>query len=272
MPKLNTMSIDENFSFLFKGPPGMSKTCAAASAAVFGPIHLSFFDKNKPVELHKYFKYIVKRPELMDHIDYDIYGSANIHEWLNQIFKWGSQGCRYTAVITDSLTSLTGAAVNWSMGFRDPKGPNKDELNSKSVQLIPEFDEYKVETSMIVQALDILMSLPTNVIWTAHPLPQTKIEGSGRNMTVTKTQSLVTYGSKAAGMVPGRFTEIYHFGKEIDYSTNPVSTKYLCFTDSVGDDFARTALMLPRQFDITNRLFFEVWKEEMEKMKGEAMI
>lgn len=268
MPKASNMSIDGNFSFLFKSPPGFSKTCSAASAAIFGPVHLSFFDKNKPVELDKYFRHIVKRPDLLDLIDYDVYGSNNVNEWLNKIFEWGAKGCRYQTVITDSLTSLTGASVNWSMGFRDPKGPNKDELNSKSVQLIPDFDEYKVETSMIVQALDILMSLPCNVIWTAHPLPQTRIEGSGRNMTVTKTQSLVTYGSKAAGMVPGRFTEIYHFGKEIDYNTNPTTTKYICYTDSVGDDFARSALMLPEKFDITNRLFFEVWKEEMEKMKN----
>lgn len=269
-PKASDMSIDSNFSFLFKSPPGMSKTCSAASAAIFGPVHLAFFDKNKPIELDKYFRHIVKRPELLDNITYDVYGSSNVNEYLNLIFEWANKGCRYTTVITDSLTSLTSAAVNWSMGFRDPKGPNKD-INSKMNQLIPDFDEYKVETSIVVQALDILMSLPVNVIWTAHPLPQTKIEGSGRNMTVTKTSSLVTYGSKVAGLVPGRFTEIYHFGKEIDYSVNPSISRYICFTDSIGDDFARSALMLPKQFDITDRLFFECWKEQMEKFKGENM-
>lgn len=262
------MTVDENFSFLFKSPPGFAKTCAAASAAVFGPVHISYFDKNKPVELDKYFRYIVKRPELLDNIEYDIYGSANIHEWLNKIFEWGARGCRYTTVITDSLTSLTGAAVNWSMGFRDPDPKrNKDDINSKSVQIIPDFDEYKVETSMVVQALDILMSLPVNVIWTAHPLPKIEISGSGRSMSITKTQTLVTYGNKVAGLVPGRFTEIYHFGKDIDWSQNPAKTKYICHTDSVGDDFAKSALMLPKSFEFTDRLFFEVWREEMAKFK-----
>lgn len=259
--------MDSNFSFLFKSPPGMSKTCAAASAAIFGPVHLSYFDKSKPVELVKYFNNIVHRPDLLDNITYDVYGAHNIHEWLNQIFKWGSKGCPYTTVITDSLTNLTGSAVGWSMGFRDPKGPNRDELNSKSMQLIPDWDEYKVETSFVVQALDILSTLSTNVIWTAHPLPKTRIEGSGKNITVTKETSLVTYGSKVAGLVPGRFTEIYHFGRELDYSTNPTTTKYMCFTDAIGDDFAKSALMLPKQFDITNRLFFEVWKSELDKSK-----
>ena len=261
------MAIGDNLSFLFKSPPGMSKTCAAASSAIFGPVHISFFDKNKPIELINYFNNIVKRPDLLDQIDYDTYGSQNAHEYLNKLFEWASKGCRYQTLITDSVTSLTAAAVGWSMGFRDPKGPNRDEKNSKSVQLIPDWDEYKIETSLVIQALDILMSLNVNVIWTAHPLPQTQITGSGKNISVTKTNSLVTYGSKVAGMIPGRFTEIYHFGKELDYNTNPTTTKYTAWTDSIGDEFARSALGLPRQLDFTNRLFFEVWKEEMEKMK-----
>jgi len=267
MPNASDLSVDSNFSFLFKSPPGMSKTCAAASFASLGPVHLSYFDKSKPVELEKYFKHIVKRPELLKNITYDCYGANNIHEWLNQIFKWGAKGCPYQTVITDSVTSLTASAVGWSMGFRDPKGPSRDEMNSASVQLIPDFDEYKVETSMVVQALDILSTLDANVIWTAHPLPQTKIEGSGRNITVSKTSTLVTYGSKVAGLIPGRFTEIYHFGKEINYATQPTSTRYVVWTDSIGDEFARSALMLPKQFDITDRLFYDVWKEEMQKMK-----
>lgn len=262
------MTIDENISFLFKGPFGMAKTCAAASAAVFGPVHIAYFDKKKPIELKKYFTNILKRPELLENITYDVYGAENANEYLNQIFKWQAQGCRYIALITDSLTSLTASAVGWSMGFRDTKGPNKDEMNSKSVQLIPDWDEYKIETSFVVQALDILTTLPAMVIWNAHPLPSTRIEGSGKGISVTKTVSLVTYGNKVAGMVPGRFTEIYHFGKEIDYNTNPSTHRYICHTDAVGDDFARSALTLPQQIDHTNKPFFSEWKRLLDESSG----
>lgn len=263
MPKASDMTEDDNLSFLIKGPNGMGKTLLAASAAVFGPIHISYFDKSKPIELKKYFLDIVKRPDLYANITYDVYGAYNANEYLNQIFNWQKNGCRYVAVITDSLTFLTASAVGWSMGFRDPKGGNKDDLNSKSVQLIPDWDEYKVETSFVIQALDVLTTLPTMVIWTAHPLPSNRIEGSGRNITVTKTVSLVTYGNKVAGMVPGRFTEIYHLGKEIDYNTTPSSHKYHAYTDAIGDDFARTALKLPQKIDWTNKLFFEEWKRSL---------
>lgn len=267
MPKASDMSDDDNVSILVKGPNGMGKTLLAASAAVFGPIHISYFDKSKPVELKKYFNNIIKRPDLLDNITYDVYGAYNVNEYLNQIFKWKAQGCRYVAVITDSLTFLTASAVGWSMGFRDPKGPDKDSMNSNSVQLIPDWDEYKIETSLVVQALDILTTIPTMVIWTAHPLPQVRIEGSGRNQVVTKSTSLVTYGNKVAGMVPGRFTEIYHLGKELDYNTNPTTHKYICYTDSVGDDFARSSLLLPQQIDWSNKLFFDVWAGLLKKSR-----
>src|SRR6185369_5675259 len=155
MPKASSMGTDNHLSFLFKSGPGMAKTCAAASFAVDGPVHISYFDKRKPVELEKYFKHIVKRPELLDNITYESYGSQNINEYLNQIIEWGVRGCKYTTVITDSLTNLTSSAVNWSLGFKDPRTPD-----DKKTVSIPDWDEYKVETSLVVQALDILMTLP----------------------------------------------------------------------------------------------------------------
>src|SRR3989304_3436727 len=113
---------------------------------------------------------------------------------------------------------MTAGAVNWSLAFRDPKGGKRDPKNKDAPALIPDFDEYKVETSLVTQAIDICRTLPCHIIWTAHPLPSIKLEGSGSAMKVTKVNSIVTYGSKVAGMVPGSFTEIYHFSKISSWS------------------------------------------------------
>jgi hypothetical protein len=145
------------------------------------------------------------------------------------------------------------------MGFRDARGAKKDKIAQNTVQLIPDFDEYKVETSLVSQALDLCKALPCHTIWTAHPLPSLKMEGSGANMKVTKVNNIVTYGSKVGAMVPGSFTEIYHFGKSIDFNTSPATEKRVVLTDSIGDDFAKTSLGLPKELDITNKLFYEVW-------------
>jgi hypothetical protein len=248
---------------LMKGPWGFGKTLAAASFALEGPVYLAYWDKKQPIELDHYFRNIIKRPDLLNNIEYDIYGAANAGDFLDKLINF-IKDCRYFAIINDSVTNMTSGAVNWSLAFRESKkgGKNKDKV-------LPDWDEYKVETSLVTQCLDICRTLPCHIIWTAHPIPGIKIEGSGSNVKVTKVNPIVTYGSKVAGIVPGNFSEIYHFSKESswDSSTGKNSTKYLVSTDAIGDDFAKSNLGLTGEFDITGRLFYEVWKEQVAKLK-----
>jgi hypothetical protein len=258
MPKANDIVAERKVSMLLKGSPGFGKTIAACSVAIEGPIWLAYFDKSQPVELLSFYK--KHRPELLANIEYDVYTAKNANDFLNKLILLQSD-CRYVATIVDSVTNLTSAAVNWSMGFRDPKGPKKDSVNNKSIQLIPEMEEYKTETSFVSQALDLVKALPCHMIWTAHPLPTIRMEGSGKNMRVTKVNNIVSYGSKVAGMIPGNFNEIYHFSMDNDYSTGSLVTKRIVSTVGVGDDFAKTVLDLPSEFDITDKLFWETWRE-----------
>jgi hypothetical protein len=132
-------------------------------------------------------------------------------------------------------------------------------------RLIPDWDEYKALTSFVSQALDLQKGLAANVIWTAHPLPSIKVEGSGNSIRVTKTNPIVTYGGKVAGIIPNAFTEIYHFSQQQDWTpgSGQSSKKYICSLDSIGDEFAKSPLLGHRfkELDFTNRLFYEVWKE-----------
>ena len=263
--KASSLSVDDYTSILMKGPFGFGKTLAACTFALGGPIWLSYWDKKKPVELDHFFRYIIKRPDLLDRIEYDVYGATNANEYLNKLITL-TKDCRYTAIINDSVTMMTSGAVNWSLGFRSSKKntPDKDKI-------MPDFDEYKVETSLVTQALDICRVLPCHVIWTCHPVPSIKIEGSGASMRVTKVNPIVTYGSKVAGIVPGQFSEIYHFSKQTnwDASSGTSRTRYMVSTDAVGDDFAKSNLGLKGEFEITDRLFYEVWRERVKLLKEE---
>lgn len=262
--KLDNLNLTDYASFLFKGSNGYGKTIAAATFAKLGPIHLSYWDKKGPIELIHFFK--KHAPQLLKNIEYDVYGAHNANEYLNKYFGF-IKDCRYVALITDSVTSMTGGAVNWSLGFRDnKKKENKDKI-------IPDFDEYKVETSLVTQALDICTTLPAHIIWIAHPLPTIKIEGgaAGAVTRVTKANSIVTYGSKVAGIVPGRFSEIYHFSKGSDWdaAAGKSRTKYIVSTEQVGDEYAKSNIGLKVEMDITDKLFYDVWKEEIKKMEAQ---
>ncbi len=259
--KLTDLSASDYISILLKGPWGFGKTIAAASFAVAGPIHLSYWDKKGPIELVQFFK--KHRPELLKNIEYDVYGAHNANDYLNHLIKL-SKDCRYIAVINDSLTNMTSGAVNWSLGFGS-KPHDKNKIG------MPSFDEYKVETSLVTQALDICRTLPAHVIWTCHPVPSIKIEGAGNTIRVSKVNNIVTYGSKVAGIVPGNFSEIYHFSKASTWDSvkGKSNIRYIVSTEQVGDDYAKSNIGLNTELDITDRLFYEVWMEAIKKMESD---
>lgn len=259
--KLETLSLDNYTSFLLKGPWGFGKTIAAASFARTGPVFLSYWDKKGPIELVQFLR--VHAPDLLKNIEYEVYGAHNAHEYLNFMFGL-ARNCRYAAIINDSVTTMTSAAVNWSLGFKS----NKKTRDITTVA-IPDFDEYKVETSLVTQALDICRTLPCHVIWIAHPLPSMKIDGSGGSMRISKVNSIVTYGSKVAGIIPGQFSEIYHFSKLSDWDQTAGKSKvrYMVSTEQVGDDYAKSNIGLKVEMDITDKLFYDVWKAEVTKLE-----
>jgi len=258
--KASDIIVDSHTSILLKAPFGHGKTIALGSFAIEGPIYLAYFDKKKPIELKTFFmQFGAVGRKILSNIEYDIFSSSNANEYLNKLMQL-SKDCRYFAVGTDSVTNLTSAAVNWSLGFRDnKKAKDKDKM-------MPDFDEYKVETSLVTQALDICRTLPCHILWTAHPIPGIKIEGSGASIKVTKVNPIVTYGSKVAGIVPGNFSEIYHFTKGTDYDTTTGKSKikYGVSFDAIGDDFAKSNIGLKGEIDITDKFFYEVWKERVK--------
>lgn len=268
--KASQLQLGKSNSSLFKGSPGFGKTLAAASYAMEGPVYLSYWDKSSPVELLTFFtekRFGSLAKKILDNIEYDIYGSSNAHEYLNKMIKF-REDCRYFAIINDSLTRMTSCAVNWSLNF------GKESKERKKIKdILPDWDEYKVETSLVSQCIDIGITLPCHVIWTAHPLPTTKIEGTGTSIKVTKANSIVSYGSKVAGMVPGSFTEIYHFSQRSDFSSSGISKRYIVNTEAIGDEYAKSPLLGDhvKEFDITDKLFYQVWKELLDSSQGKEV-
>lgn len=267
--KASNISITGNTSLLFKGPFGFGKTLAAATFALDGPIYMSYWDKKSPVELKTFFtekRFGDKAAKILDNIEFDVYDATNAHEYLNKLITLVSSGCRYTALVNDSLTFMTQATANWSLNFG-----KTDRIIRKMKDILPDWDEYKTETSLVSQCIDLSRKLPCHVIWTAHPISRTSIEGSGGStLKVSKVNSLVSYGSKVASMAPGGFTEIYHFSQSSDFSSGSTRKKYIVSTEAIGDEFAKSPLLgdYVKEFDITDKLFYEVWKDLLNKSQG----
>jgi hypothetical protein len=267
MPRAEDIQWDEKISILLKAPYGFGKTIAAVSMAMEGPVWLAYWDKKVPIEVLTYYR--AKYPQVLKNLEYDVYGAHNATQFLNKLINL-TRRCDYYGLVNDSVTNMTSAAVNWSLGFRNPKGPKIDSLNPAAFQLVPDFEEYKIETSLVTQSLDICRTLPCHVIWTCHPLPSLKVEGAGKSISVSKVNNIVTYGSKVGAIIPGQFTEIYHmsFSQDWDNDKGIYVNKRTVNTKGIGDDFAKTALGLPDSFDITDKLFWQEWQAAVKKSLG----
>lgn len=158
----------------------------------------------------------------------------------------------------DSLTSL----ADFLLGFT---GENKaKEGGGKKVAgiQVAGIDEYNAETSGLMDMLLFMKDVKANVWLTAHVL-ETRTQEIEKK-TVTVNRSLLTGGKKAAAKIPAYFPENYAFNVEQPVKEgDPV--KFLCYTQSNGEDYARTSYPLPAKIDFTNGLFYKIM---MDKIKA----
>lgn len=254
---------------MLKGDNGSGKTVAAASFP--GPIKFFMFDGSKLDAVKSFY------PNRRD-IEYDIYGPREMRVkdvfgnpvHIKDLIQFADEfnklqdHCPYATIVIDSFTSFSVTCVTFQLDVRsaDNKGTNK----SKGGLVIPDFDEYKGETTLVTQTLDVSKILPCHVIWTAHPLPKLETSGSGNSMKVVKSSSIAAYGAKTAAMAPGYFNEVWHL--EAKANPNPGQAPWRnLHTQSLGVEFAKTALPLPPAIDITMKPAFKVIQAYLDEHK-----
>jgi hypothetical protein len=259
MPRTSDIVLGGRLMVMLKGDNGSGKTVLAASFP--GPIKFFMFDGSKLDVVKLFF------PNRTD-IEYDIYGAretrfrdsngqpVHIKSLLQfaEEFNALQDHCPWATIVLDSFTSFSVTCVTFQLDVRSTT-EGKNTLKSKGGLTIPDFDEYKGETTLVTQSLDVSKVLPCHVIWTAHPLPKLDTSGSGASMRVTKTSSIAAYGAKTAAMAPSYFNEVWHLETRADSSVAG-GRQRIVHVQTIGDQFAKTALPLPPSFDVTNRAGF----------------
>jgi hypothetical protein len=176
---------------------------------------------------------------------YDIKNLLQFAEEFNDL----QNNCPWSTIVIDSFTSFSVTCVTFQLDVRTTDKDKKTSV-SKGGLVIPDFDEYKGETTLVTQALDVSKVLPCHVIWTVHPLPKLDTSGQGAGMKVTKTTSIAAYGAKTAAMAPGYFNEVWH----LEARSAAGGVQRITHTQTIGDQFAKSALPLAGyQFDVTNK-------------------
>jgi len=270
MPSTFDIQLGGRLMLMLKGDNGSGKTIAAASFP--GPIKFFMFDGAKLDAVKSFY------PNRRD-IEYDIYGPRemrirdpfgnpiHIKSLIQFAEEWTSlqDHCPYATVVLDSFTTFSVTCVTFQLDVRQSDKDKRTAL-SKGGLVIPDFDEYKGETTLVTQTLDVSKVLPCHVIWTAHPLPKLETSGSGNSMKVTKSSSIAAYGTKTAAMAPSYFNEVWHI--DVKGNPNPGAPPWRnLHTQSLGEQFAKTALPLPPAIDITMKPAFKEVQKFLEEHK-----
>ena len=241
------------FMAMIVGPNGGGKSIAIASWMKRGSIYFFDFDGRMASVANWYKQRGLKRGQLQ----YDTYGPENLYEAVKKLDSFIDR-CDHAAIVLDSFTAITVSAVMFSLRRRMNKGPNSGKYPTLTSgdMIVPDWDEYKGETVLVTQMLDLCKAIAAKgvaVFWTAHPVSSTKIEG--------KTYGIQTryaaYGQKSDSLLPIYFNEIYHLTTEHDFATD--SRRRLCFTQPFLGVNAKTALNLPAQFDWTDGNFYDIF-------------
>jgi hypothetical protein len=259
-PFAHNKKLGGRFMGLFTGTHGSGKTVAIGSMP--GPILIFDFDgRIDPITLFY--------PDRTD-IEYftvglsgkprgDVIGFLDFCERMERL----QDRCDYGTVAIDSYTMYSTVAVLHQMGIRD-----EDTLKKTKGGLpIPDWDEFKGETGVAVQIMEIAKIIPAHFIMTAHPVSKaaTTKQGGSTNETLAsmvRTSTLATYGWKTVSILPSYFNEMYYFYTDVNPQLGQISQRKIQ-TVSAGEIVAKTALPLPATLDVTGKPFWGVMQAQV---------
>jgi hypothetical protein len=233
MPFTNEISLlNSKFMALLIGKPGTGKTLAGASFSEAGPMEFMDFDgRMKPVRLHY--------PKAQIH--YTEFNTKNVEEFAYRYIPGLLSRCDFKTVQLAGITSLSNVLVTYQLRVR--QGSNEIGKKNKGGIVVPGWDEYSGEASIISQVLDALRALPCNVIVEAHPIQRVDMA------TSTKYTSIVSFGPKVESVIPAYFDEIWYFTTERSIDGQLL---YIVNTRPTAEfPLAKTSLPLPHRFTLT---------------------
>lgn len=260
MPMVSNIKLGAKINALIKGEPGVGKTFIEGSF----PKPMYIFDLDQKVDVIKKMELVLGEEEYSSKgIEYDTYSAAEYESFANKLDSFErmaqSGSFPYKTVCVDSLTTLAIILIRYSLskrGAQREEEGNKKEGRKRGIILMPEFEEFNLESLAINAMLDIGRNLPCHFLMSAHVI---KTESKSQNRII-ETRSLMTAGKKIAAAIPAQFKEQWHV--EIDTGLGAGdNANYLVRTRGTGNDFASTLLPLPSTIDFTNKSFYPILKD-----------
>lgn len=247
---------------LLVGPTGRGKTIAAGSWP--GKTLVIDFDTRHAPLIDWYAERVAAGDFTIELVEPGEFFTG-FKEFINRLLA--AYGKPYDNVILDGLTTMSTSCVTAQMmvkGAWSWKPNDKPISGNKAVGgsiIVPSWDEFNGEATMLSMLLEMLKKLDVNLFLTAHPVDRMAIDGAkGKAYT-----SLTTFGKKLESIVPTYFDEMWFFDYKIDWDNvaqKEVVKRQVYTRPTAGYQEAKTALKaIPAVIDITDKNLYDCVKD-----------
>lgn len=240
---------------MFKGEPGVRKSSQALSFP--GPQYWFSWDRKMQGILVPMRKWGID-PKTIEYDDYD--------DWTGARKKLESLAtkCPYETLVFDSITSMADMTLRQTLKAKSGVTRNSGAAAGRQIAgiTVNEIEDYNAESAAINELIALCKDIQSynlrvhkryiNIILIAHVM---EVTHSVNNKLIT-TRTIVTAGKRVAAKIPAYCTEVYHFGIKKGF-VEGAGGKYVAVTESTADDFARTALPLPKEMDLTDKPIYQ---------------
>lgn len=252
---------------LFKGEPGTRKSTQALSFVIGSakPWYFFSFDMKMEGLLVPMIKWQIPR-HMIEYDDYQDWSKAE------KKLKEFQLNCKYGGLVVDTITTMSDVTLRQTK--RNKAGVTRQSGQKAGKEIggieVNELEDFNAESSAIGELCAMLKDIQSYhgipVITCAHVV-QAEYRNSKTNETHI-SRTIVTAAKKNAHKIPGYCTEVYHFNIKKSFVEGQGGS-YALLTEHTGDDYARTALDLPREIDFGDKPIYPTWiKPAIEKLKG----
>jgi hypothetical protein len=170
--------------------------------------------------------------------------------------------CPYRTLIFDSITSMADMTLRQTVKAKYGMTRGSGAAAGKLIAgiAVNEIEDYNAESAALQELIALTKDIATyhkvNIILIAHV-----VQAEYRNTTNNTThisRTIVTAGKKVAPKIPAYCGEVYHFNIDRGIDVN-AGGAYTCLTEHTGDDFARTALGLPKKIEFGEKPLYDTW-------------
>ncbi len=266
MPTLETLSNDSRMPLftMSKGEPGTRKSTQALSFPT--PQYWISTDRKMESLQLPMKRWGVRATDIHydDYVDWDRPKAK-----LEQL----QVNCPFQTIIVDSITS-TGDCMTSQVRKAKRSAPDGGGKKIGGVS-VSGLEEYNAEAAAFQEMIALLKDIHSyhkvNIILIAHVVGQRKNDDA--NKLTHHSRVIITGGDKISGKISSYMGEVYHFNVESDFDVDNGQGNFGLFTSHTGNDYARTALPLPRKIEFNDDPLYEKWiAPAIRQLKAEKPI